>query len=261
MTSQPNTPLSPSLDADVTDDDLLVGELTAAMFESQRTDEDALPAALAERLVVTGEALVRARALPPSVATITPVATGSRSAFRTIAHWTGWLAAAALGIMVLRESPTPSPTADRVVADSARLASAPETGSPEQLRLLRATLLADAGSVQLPWTPTEDATARTVSGEVLWSPRLQQGVMRIVGLTPNDRRRWSYQLWIFDKTRDQKYPVDGGVFDIAPGQTDLLVPIRARLPVGEAVLFAVTVEQPGGVVVSSRERIAMTAKL
>jgi hypothetical protein len=32
------------------------------------------------------------------------------------------------------------------------------------------------------------------------------------------------------------------------------------LPVGEAVLFAITVERPGGVVVSSRERIALVAQ-
>jgi hypothetical protein len=38
------------------------------------------------------------------------------------------------------------------------------------------------------------------------------------------------------------------------------VPIRARLPVGKPVLFVITVERPGGVVVSSRERIALVAK-
>jgi anti-sigma-K factor RskA len=84
--------------------------------------------------------------------------------------------------------------------------------------------------------------------------------MRIAGLQPNDRQRWQYQLWIFDKTRDQKYPVDGGVFDIPAGQTEVLVPIDARLPVSEAVLFAVTVEPAGGVVVSTRERIALLAQ-
>ena len=38
------------------------------------------------------------------------------------------------------------------------------------------------------------------------------------------------------------------------------MPIHARLPVGEAALFAVTVEKPGGVVVSKREHIVVTAK-
>jgi anti-sigma-K factor RskA len=69
-----------------------------------------------------------------------------------------------------------------------------------------------------------------------------------------------YQLWIFDKNRDERYPVDGGVFDIPPGAHEVFVPIDARVPVGEAVLFAITVEPPGGVVVSKRDRIALVAK-
>jgi anti-sigma-K factor RskA len=84
--------------------------------------------------------------------------------------------------------------------------------------------------------------------------------MRFTGLAPNDRARWQYQLWIFDKRRDQRYPVDGGVFDIPAGAAEVLVPIHARLPVGEATMFVVTVEPVGGVVVSSRERIALIAK-
>ena len=54
--------------------------------------------------------------------------------------------------------------------------------------------------------------------------------------------------------------MDGGVFDVPPGADEVIVPIRARLPVGEAVLFAITVEPPGGVVVSTRERIALVAQ-
>jgi hypothetical protein len=39
----------------------------------------------------------------------------------------------------------------------------------------------------------------------------------------------------------------------------VIVKIAPKLLVGEAVLFAVTVEAPGGVVVSKRERIVVTA--
>lgn len=85
--------------------------------------------------------------------------------------------------------------------------------------------------------------------------------MRLIGLKSNDVRRWHYQLWIFDKTRDQRYPVDGGVFDVPAGATEVFVPINARVPVGSAVMFAVTVEAPGGVVVSTRERVALLAAL
>jgi anti-sigma-K factor RskA len=54
--------------------------------------------------------------------------------------------------------------------------------------------------------------------------------------------------------------VDGGVFDVS-SDGEVIVPINARLRVSRATLFAVTVEKPGGVVVSSRERIAALAKI
>ena len=70
---------------------------------------------------------------------------------------------------------------------------------------------------------------------------------------PSDEQ---YQLWIFDKNQDEKTPVDGGVFDIA-SEGEVIVPIRAALKVRDPYLFAVTVEKPGGVVVSSRARLPL----
>jgi anti-sigma-K factor RskA len=67
-----------------------------------------------------------------------------------------------------------------------------------------------------------------------------------------------YQLWIFDKNQSDKTPVDGGVFDITSDQ-EIIIPIQAKLRVQEAYLFAVTIEKPGGVVVSSRERLPLLA--
>ena len=83
--------------------------------------------------------------------------------------------------------------------------------------------------------------------------------MVIGGLAANDPTELQYQLWIFDAERDERYPVDGGVFDIAPEGGTAVIPIRATLPVETAALFAVTVEPPGGVVVSDR-RIALLAQ-
>jgi hypothetical protein len=124
----------------------------------------------------------------------------------------------------------------------------------------RAQLLASANDVvTLPWTPTTDAAAQGASGDIVWSPSRQEGYMRFVGLQINDPALVQYQLWIFDRDRDQAFPVDGGVFDITPAG-EVIVPIRPKLRVGAATLFAVTVEKPGGVVVSKRERIVVTAK-
>ncbi len=123
----------------------------------------------------------------------------------------------------------------------------------------RAALLATAGdAATLAWQATGDAAGSGASGDVVWSPSKQRGYMRFRGLAPNDPRVTQYQLWIFDKRRDDRFPVDGGVFDVTE-TGEVIVPISAKLPVGDAVLFAVTVEAPGGVVVSKRERIVVTA--
>ncbi len=114
--------------------------------------------------------------------------------------------------------------------------------------------------VELAWSPGGDPTGSAAAGEVVWSDGLQAGFMRFRGMAPNDPSEQQYQLWVFDAERDERYPVDGGVFDVGPdGET--VVPIRAVLPVSRAVLFAITVEEPGGVVVSSRERLALLAQV
>jgi len=126
----------------------------------------------------------------------------------------------------------------------------------------RAALLAAADDViRREWSATGDPAAPDAGGDVVWSSDAQAGFMRFRGLAPNDPTENQYQLWIFDATRDERHPVDGGVFDVDPATGEVVVPIRAKLPVREPTLFAVTVERPGGVVVSSRERIALVAKV
>lgn len=119
----------------------------------------------------------------------------------------------------------------------------------------RSELIA-AGASKIAWKATKEAPG--TSGDVVWSETAQRGYMRFVGLSPNDPTKTQYQLWIFDKTRDQAYPVDGGVFDVS-STGEVLVPISAKLHVDDVALFAVTVEKPGGVVVSKREHIVVTA--
>ncbi len=111
------------------------------------------------------------------------------------------------------------------------------------------------------WTPTDDPAAAGVSGDVVWDDDRQEGYMRFTGLARNDPRREQYQLWIFDERGDERHPVDGGVFDIPGAAGDVIVPIQAKLAVRRPALFAVTIEKPGGVVVSSRERLPLLAKV
>jgi hypothetical protein len=171
--------------------------------------------------------------------TSTGPAKGRVVAFQSNAiAWTGWLVAAALLFMLL-----------------------PFGGSKDDVLTLRETLVADATDlVRASWTATEDAAAAGSSGDVVWSSARQEGYMRFQGLAPNDPAGNQYQLWIFDPTRAdwEAKPVDGGVFDV-PDTGEVVVPIDAKLAVAETALFAITVEVPGGVVVSERERLVLTA--
>jgi hypothetical protein len=111
------------------------------------------------------------------------------------------------------------------------------------------------------WAPAGDPVGREVQGDVVWDARTQTGYMRFTGLRRNDPATEQYQLWIFDGRRDERYPVDGGVFDVRGDGAELVVPIRARLPVGTPLAFAVTIERPGGVVVSDRSRVVVIARV
>jgi anti-sigma-K factor RskA len=124
----------------------------------------------------------------------------------------------------------------------------------------RERLLASADTIRIDWTATKDPAANGATGDVVWSPSAQQGFMRFRGLEANNPDRTQYQLWIFDAKRDERYPVDGGVFDVPP-TGDVVVPIRPAVRVDSPVLFAITIERPGGVVVSSRERLPLLAKV
>jgi anti-sigma-K factor RskA len=79
-------------------------------------------------------------------------------------------------------------------------------------------------------------------------------------LKPNDPTEHQYQLWIFDGERDERYPVDGGVFNVPAGAAEVVVPIRAAVLVHAAKAFAITIEKPGGVVVSEREHVVALGK-
>ncbi len=120
----------------------------------------------------------------------------------------------------------------------------------------RSRLLATAGVGHWAWGGSSEVAA----GDVVWDARSQRGFLRLYGFVPNDPQRAQYQLWIFDAARDDRYPVDGGVFDVPPGRDEFIVPIHPTLPVSRPVAFAITVERSGGVVVSDREKVVAFAR-
>ncbi len=184
----------------------------------------------------------------PFVQQETPVTRGS---------WVPWFAAAAsiliAAVAIFMPRSTPS------VAD---LAS-------QRLALIEST--AQDKLIQWSWTATEDpAVVSEVSGDLVWNDELNTGYMRISGLEVNDPTQRQYQLWIFDATRPSgelpqfgdgllsQRPIDGGVFDINENG-EVIIEIDAKLTVKQAAAFAITIEPPGGVVVSDRSRVPLLA--
>jgi hypothetical protein len=213
-----------------------------------------LPPALAQRLAAQAaehfaspsaahpvqkvQDLGAARAAAAAVS-LAPRATERNSAY-------GWFAAAAcllLAIFLWVRPPSGS--------------VAPVTQAAPSVAGQRDALLANRNTIKVTLSATKDPAAAGVTGDVVWDPATQRGFMHFSGLAANDPAVHQYQLWIFDGARDQRYPVDGGVFDVAANAKDIVIPIRAALLVLKPAAFAVTVEKPGGAVVSSREHVVV----
>jgi len=189
-----------------------------------------------------------------------PKSPGGQSAGRSGLAAAGWWTAACLaGVLAWQWS------------GASRIAAPPRgAGKPPVLAELRGKLLAeDSAALTVAWKRAGDDPAIVAGaadlesvgglGDVVWSAASQQGYMRFRGLAANDPTVAQYQLWIFDAERDEAYPVDGGVFDVPAAGGDVVVRIDPRLRVSRATAFAITVEKPGGVVVSSRKRLPLLA--
>ena len=165
----------------------------------------------------------------------------------------GWLAAAACFAIAFAGVREARQLQKQVVALQA------EKTPPDYLALRKAMLAQGSIVKPLDWTPTAYPGMQTVSGDVVWSDAKQEGYMRFVGLPANDPREQVYQLWIFAANQEEAHPVDGGVFNVN-AHGEVIIPITAKLFVERPSLFAITIEKPGGVVVSKRDKLALIAK-
>jgi Anti-sigma-K factor rskA len=167
----------------------------------------------------------------------------------------GWLAAAAcLVLAIFGWQRTPPPLPPVAVTPAPVIVPAPQPAPPTAAEE-RAALLAKTDSLKIPLGATKDPAAAGVTGDVVWDPVTQRGFLHFAGLAANDPAMHQYQIWIFDAGRDKRYPVDGGVFDVPANASEVVIPIRASLMVRKPAAFAVTLEKPGGVVVSGREHV------
>lgn len=125
------------------------------------------------------------------------------------------------------------------------------------LQEARDAIIASDDSVEMKFGGTE--TYARMTGDVVWSNTLQEGYMTLTNLPVNNPEKKQYQLWIVDPTRDDK-PVDGGVFDIPEGADTAIIKINNPLVISDPKAFVITLEQPGGVVVSKQEVVVAVAK-
>lgn len=137
----------------------------------------------------------------------------------------------------------------------------PLLGSPEDVAMLAAA----EGTRIIPMMAQGNIANLGKIGEFVWNQRLQRGYLRLRQLDPNDPQIAQYQGWFFDSTRDAKYPVSAGIFDVASASSrdtdgNLLIPIKPDLPVRDLDLFAVTVEKSGGVVVTDKSGLVLLAQ-
>jgi hypothetical protein len=247
-------------------------QAAAAITLAGSADAAPLPDALAQKIAAQAQqhfAAVREPELPTALAADRKIASledaraaaslervprsnGNRSS--TL----GWLAAAAclvLAVFGWMRSPVITPPPIAVVTPPPVVAPVEKPVVPPTPEEERAALLAKSDSIKITLGATKDPGAVGVTGDVVWDPATQRGYMHFSGLAANDPTVHQYQIWIFDGTRDKRYPVDGGVFDVPAGANEVVIPIRASLMVRKPAAFAVSVEKAGGAVVSGREHI------
>lgn len=223
-------------------------DLTAAAIETEflRQKGAALPAEMLQKLHDDMAGFVAAEPAPAPENIVRPTAWSRVFS----APQTAWGIAALFAILLVAKSLFPNTTSGsgQRLADTLPL-------SPEAARN---AFLGKAGDLtESEFGGTESYSQMT--GSVVWSDELQEGYMTLTNLPANDPASNQYQLWIVDPDRDEK-PVDGGVFDIPSNAKTAVIPIRNPLVVTDPQAFVITLEQPGGVVVSKQEVVVALAK-
>lgn len=222
---------SPSQNSDTLD--LTAAALDMALSSNQH---EPLPAHLLSKLQSQGEAIVGENANRKVVEPVRMEQLPALRSKKSIVQWAGWVVAAGILIYFML----------------------PKAGPVKNLELAYQDMK-DRGVVTYPGTKGPQAE-NAVIGEILWDDKTQSGYMKLRGLPVNDPAKSQFQLWIFDDRKfTEKTPVEGGVFDVKTNG-EVIIPIKANIKVGKPSLFAITVEQPGGVMVSEREKIVFLAK-
>lgn len=228
------------------DDESLSFELTAASIAMAGVDKiDEMPASLREKIAADAEKHFAS----PSTSRIAL----EEAPRPPIFAWLGWAFAAA-ACLVLAVNLYYTRPSDQIAQQQQQ--PPVETLTPSQMR---ERLIATAPDLARGVWGAGNMKQFVPAGDIVWSDTAQAGYMRLSGLPVNDPNKETYQLWIFDETQDPKTPIDGGTFDVN-SSGEVIIPINAKLRPRNTSMYAITVEKPGGVVVSDRSKIIALAK-
>jgi anti-sigma-K factor RskA len=248
--------LTPAEELELTElngeDDLSL-DLTAAALSLGELDEiEPMPSHIRAKIEDDAEewlAVGKTLAIGPVPSETKRSATGG-----SLWNWLGWVVAAAACLMlaanVYLTRTGPSPIAGNGPTPTIQQLT------PAQMRERLVASATDIAQANI----AAGKESYKPTGDIVWSDAKQAGYIRITGLPKNDPGKEQYQLWIFDENQDPKTPIDGGVFN-APSDGEIIIPINAKIRVKGAKVFAITVEKPGGVVVSKQEKVAALAKV
>lgn len=227
-------------------------EYAAAAVERAfvKDDSDAMPAQVAARVI---DAIHSLSSLPTATqggspglrltdATTPQLVSHSRPRFAML----GWMAAAAcLTIAAAVWFTRPAPVQPPVTQTASQKLQMFKDATPDL--------------VQADWADWDDPEITGATGTVYWSESQQTGFMEFANLTPNDPTQEQYQLWIIDE-RGLETRVSGAIFNSDTAGTTI-VEIEPSIAIRNAALFAITIEQPGGVWVSDMKRRVVIASL
>jgi hypothetical protein len=176
---------------------------------------------------------------------------------RSIWGWLGWAAAALASIALIANIWISSSRSPNIAGPGGTPTPTPEQLGPPQMR---DKFMASAPDMVRAEWGKGNMPEIAAAGDVVWSDSIQEGYLRLNGVPKNDKNAYTYQLWIFDETQDPKTPIDGGTFDVTE-DGEVVIPIDARLKARNPKAFAITMEKPGGVVVSKQEKVPAMAQV
>ena len=239
-------------------------EIAAAAISMVGIEEEPLPVHLRSKIISDAEhyfsdaKTLVAEPWPPARVDAVYETNDRESSGGSWFGWFGWAAATmacialVVNIWFTRLQPSPEIAKTPPAVDALRV--------PTVAELRDQMLRAATGTIKAAWTAGNVKDLTQIVGDVVWSDESQKGYVRLQGLPANDVSKETYQLWIFDKTQDPATPIDGGTFDVK-SNGEVVIPINAKLKANNPQMFAITIERPGGVVVSKRGKIAAIAKI